>query len=421
MVLVCTLFVYRGALWVGYLSDDFVLVNAHTGVWRQGSSELFRVLPVVLIRWSADSFGGSTASHAINIVRHCVNGLLVHRLALAVGFSEGASILAASLFLAFPAAAEPVVWISGLQDLLMTTATLLFVNGIMSSWSPVVLLMSLCAGLLSKESAVVMPVLAGIALWTGSQTLTSRTRRILGASLVIAATFALWRIVGNVDALATPLTRYRVKEILAGAFGTLALPWTVDELASLAALGMLMVLTIMAAAWIVLSSDAPVVARRSAVGGLLWVVVASAPAYSLFFVSAWLEGSRYLYLPMVGWALSLAAATTVPSRAGRRFALVLGLVSIIWFLSAGAHVVIWQRAALMRDRILGAADSLGIPQECAGIAMVGVTDNVQGAYVFRNGLREALQRSDGGRHLVQSPSDADCVFGWNGRSFLRVR
>ena len=46
----------------------------------------------------------------------------------------------------------------------------------------------------------------------------------------------------------------------------------------------------------------------------------------------------------------------------------------------------------------------------------GAPDSVDGAYVFRNGLPQALMRL--GIHVARSER-ADCILAWNGETFER--
>jgi hypothetical protein len=52
------------------------------------------------------------------------------------------------------------------------------------------------------------------------------------------------------------------------------------------------------------------------------------------------------------------------------------------------HLQSWTAARLQRDRILQAL--VALPVTCQEASATGAIDNVSGAYVFRNGLNEAL-------------------------------
>jgi 4-amino-4-deoxy-L-arabinose transferase-like glycosyltransferase len=127
-----------------------------------------------------------------------------------------------------------------------------------------------------------------------------------------------------------------------------------------------------------------------------WVVVSVLPVFSFFHVSATLEGSRYLYLPAAGFALLVAlllgeAARSMP----RRFTpvLIAAGVMVLAIQSVTAsrfEVARWTEAAALRDRILTDYVRVMPSGSCGAIAAEGVVDNVDGAYVLRNGFAQAL-------------------------------
>jgi hypothetical protein len=418
-----TLVAYSRGLFVGFLSDDFVLLELgdFTG-WRQGTSQLFRVLPIWLLQ-AVDGIRPSSSpfvAHIISLTLHVGNGALLHAIARRLRLEPIAAVLAAALFLLFPASPEAVVWASGLQDVLMATASLGFVLATLDARHPAVLLAFVLAGLLSKETAVVMPLLAAAALWARGTKPPAVIVRTLVACALVAAAFGLWRIQSGVGTFAAAPTRYLIKEIVATAFGTLAVPWTTDELRAAPFLGIVMACAVVVGAWaVVLRAPTSAVARVAGFG-IAWVILSVAPVYSLFFVSPTLEGSRYLYLPSAGWAMLMASpATLAMASRGRPLRWVFYGVAAMWAVGTFAHVAPWGRAAAERDRILDSA-ATSLSSDCRPVAFVGATDNVSGAYVFRNGLAPALRRA-GARSVVDQAESATCVFTWSGETFVRTR
>ena len=415
---------YSRSLTVGFLSDDFVLLELRdfSAGWGHGTHHLLRVLPVLLLQ-ALDGVSLSWSpgiAHLVSLTLHVANGALLYAIALRLRLEPVAAVLAAALFLLFPASPEAVVWASGLQDVLMTTASLGFVLATLDARHPAVLLGCVLTGLFSKETAVVMPLLAAAALWARGTKPATVVVRTLVACAVVAAAFGLWRLQSGVGTFAVAPTRYLIKEILATAFGTLAVPWTADELRAAPPLGIVMAIVVAAGAWLVLLRAATNPVARVALFGVVWVILSVAPVYSLFFVSNTLEGSRYLYLPSAGWAVLLAsAATLATSLPGRPFRWALCAVAALWAAGIYAHVAPWRRAAAERDRILNSATT-ALAADCGPVAFVGATDNVSGAYVFRNGLAPALRRA-GMRSVVDQAETAACVFTWTGATFVRTR
>ena len=95
----------------------------------------------------------------------------------------------------------------------MTTASLAFVLATLDARHPAVLLGCALAGLLSKETAVVMPLLAAAALWArGSDPRLSSFEHWLPVRVATTA-FGLWRVQAGAGTFAVAPTRYLVKEI----------------------------------------------------------------------------------------------------------------------------------------------------------------------------------------------------------------
>ena len=423
-VMAVAIVVYSHALAVGFLSDDFVLLElGELGAgWRQGTSQFVRVLPVALLQ-AIDIVGptwNGTVAHAVNLALHLTNGLLIFHIARRLHQHATASVVAAALFLLFPASPEAVVWVSGLQDVLMATASLAFVLVSLDARHPVVLVGCFAVGLLSKETAVAMPLLAAAAVWARGTKTPPAVLRTLAACASIAVAFGVWRLQSGGGTFATPPTRYLAKEILAGAFGTLAVPWMTAELQQAALLGMVMATLVALGAWAVLWTGEPAAVPRVAALGIGWVILSVAPVYSLFFVSDTLQGSRYLYLPSAGWALAIASASAlVDSPIARVFRWVVGAVVVSWAIGTYGHVLLWTQASAERDRIIAAA-ATARDADCSAVTFVRATDNVNGAYVFRNGLESALRRAG-----VSADDDVaeptTCVFSWTGDAFVRTR
>jgi hypothetical protein len=65
-------------------------------------------------------------------------------------------------------------------------------------------------------------------------------------------------------------------------------------------------------------------------------------------------------------------------------------VVVLFAVGVHGHLRPWRDAAQSRDALLGAISQAAQRERCSTVAVVDVPDNVDGAYVFRNGLAEAL-------------------------------
>jgi hypothetical protein len=124
-----------------------------------------------------------------------------------------------------------------------------------------------------------------------------------------------------------------------------------------------------------------------------------------------LQGSRYLYLPIIGWAglLACMASASGTSRVARLTSVMtVTLILATYLVGLEIHLRPWHAAAALRDRVEQAAVQ-HFPA-CPDIRLSNLPDNVDGAYVLRNGAPEAFARL-GIRVTNQSPGK--CSFAWD--------
>jgi hypothetical protein len=152
---------------------------------------------------------------------------------------------------------------------------------------------------------------------------------------------------------------------------------------------------------------------RTIAGAAGWILIAIVPVFPIVMVLPDLQGSRYLYLATVGWAVLVVTLTRfVEQRLVRRIML-FAIVGLL-FLSATAvrlEVTAWKEAALVRDRVLHALRTDKRLESCSSVTLEALPDNVRGAYVFRNGAAEAVSAEL--RTGVVPSAGAECTFTWN--------
>lgn len=421
---------YLPALQTGFLSDDFVLFQrAVRGDVLIISREAF-IRPAPLLVWRTFAALGAPPSvfHLLNVTLHGVNAFLVGRIAKRLGLGTAPSVTAAALFLTFPAAVESVAWCSGIHDVLMTTWVLVFVLCVVDARGagPLAGVIVCILALATKETAVIAPVLGVVVSGCGVK----RSKRLVVTAVLICASYAVWRVlaVGLPDRVVVPLSKYTLKEFVVRPFAALAVPWTQAELDRAPWLGFGAVAGFVAliCCFTLKNGRAQLWHAGRAIQGVFWIVIAPLPAYSYLYVDPHLEGSRYLYLPLAGWSVLLATLLSycLPRRLGARGVYsACGLLALVGTVGIVTHLRPWAAAAATRDALLASAVQVCRAPRCASIDLTQVPDSIRGAYVFRNGLPEALQlvgcalpSSTAG---ISSPSG--CVFAWDGTRFVRIR
>jgi hypothetical protein len=304
---------HRGFLWQALQQDFWTLTNSPkpSGMYR----------PLVL--WSywleLRLWGPSPAGfHLTGVLLHLGNTGLVLALARRLGFGRGSAVVAALLFLFHPVQIEAVANIASRADLLASAGLLLGTLGWLGTgWQRWAAPLGLLFGMLSKESALVGPVLAVVAYATRADRPWVRSKGeppwwlpVLAWLPALALRFQAlgWQayraLVSGQSEGGYRLLRYLLRVLL---------PWPQAPYTEVTHPGpvWVVVTSILAALLVVLVVRLAPLLRL----GLLWVVMALLPVCELFPV-----GARFadllLYLPMVGVALVAAWLTQWCARPG---------------------------------------------------------------------------------------------------------
>jgi hypothetical protein len=410
---------YADILDIGLLSDDFVLLSwARSGAFVDPDWGFVRPLPLATW-WAIDRLipepSVAYGLHALNVTLHGLNAWLVYRLAERISASSWSAFAGALIFLCAPLSVEPVAWLAGMFDLMLTscvllTANLLLARAVDTSMLHAGTVTAAIAALATKETAVALPALAMIIT-----TFVDRARRrvaLLASLTILAVTagYVIWRWLDGVPSSHTTLpSGYVMKELLSRPFGALGFPIHV-EIAPHWFVG-----PMLAAAWPVLLTLFAKSWQQSPAGfslllkACLWVIVSIAPVFTAFFVSDDLQGSRYLYLAASLWSITVAHAIYAVARRYKNVVLVVTVA-----LSAVAvrlHCQPWEDAALMRDHVMERFKAFA--PNCEPIAIANLPDHVNGAYVFRNGFTEATAVD-----RLRLRADMKCTVSWNGSQFV---
>ena len=417
---------YWPALRVGLLSDDFVLADwAAKRQWIHVSSTGF-VRPIVPFVWAMLSILPgqlATSVHALNLLLHALNALLLVVLAVRLGARRVEAIVGGVIFLMFPALTEALVWASGMQDVLMTTFALAAILAVLdadfSAGAAVAAAGGTLVAILTKETAIAVPVLAWLVAWASPLGLGSGRRRIaLVAMTAVAIVYALVRLaLGMPSGYGAGVSRYFAKQLIVDPFASLGAPWSATWIEShpfSSLVRALLIVGLLGVAFALWRRGAAV--KRAAVFAA-WVLVGVLPVFSLFHVSGTLEGSRYLYLPAAGFSLFLAAlARNAANLAGERMltptvATAAALLVVPAVTAAPSELARWTDAARLRDNILMSYVRVMPSASCGSVVTEGDADTINGAYVLRNGFLQAL--ADLGAEVDPSgPSTPRCRVSW---------
>ena len=419
---------YWPALSVGFLSDDFVLVN-HASSWRIGpvTPALFRPLPLLIWALVLHVGGGAKTLHLLNVVLHGTNAYLTARVVERWVQDSTWSLLAGLLMLTAPLAPEAVAWCSGVFDLSATALVLTCVlvarryDDHPSVATRVQFIAIGVAALASKETAAIAVGLVLVDAWSRN----ALSRRLLvdaGILVGIAGAFSLARLTSAFGLARPPFSKFLLQRAVLGSFGGLAVPWHVDVITSVPWLPILGVFIVTYLSTVFLVGSGSKRRTKFAMAAAMWVLLPIIPIWPIFFVAPDLQASRFLYLPAVGWAALIVVVASKPSATYLKplsTAAVGGLILIAAY-GTTLHLRPWTDAARLRDQVEASALDAGM-NRCPTITLGNLPDSVRGAYVFRNGGPEAFASDLHLKAVVDNHPGGPCSFRWSDTQLSFVR
>jgi hypothetical protein len=415
---------YLPVLNISFLADDFILL-AQAQLRYDGLSIFtvspywwfYRPLPALVWQYAFKLFGYDPLGyHLLSLCLHWASSLLI--VAFVQRFIPDSRLIAPGsglLFALLPLHPEAVVWMSSQFDLLATICYLAALCCLLRAWERRSLRLYLLAlgiyqlSLWSKESAFTLPIIMamfGLALPNRPP-----LRLLIGATLPFALLLGInllqrylaWGRIGGYPNAPTDYPAFIWDHLagtlaaLVGPFNRLLLPAYLRQIWMLG-MAALLVAGLMAGRH-----------QRLIVLALAWLLITLLPAINILPVADDLEGSRFLYLPAVGFCMGLVALIDAVAR---RFAMrtpwratgaAIVLLSALFFGLLQAQIQPWLVAGRVATDTLQELHQL-IPSFAPGsrLQTLGLPDKYNGALIFRNGLDLAfLQRY--GSHFTVEP------------------
>ncbi len=169
-VLVLTVLSYSGVRQNGWVYEDAAMREAAEHLTPDYSNGLLtRNISRGSVYATARAFGPTPqAQHAVQLVGHLVNGVLVFAFA-SVLMPQLWALLAMAIFLLHPLSVDTAAYVASRPDLLMTTALLIALNMAVRPvtwWRGLVIGLAFFAGLASKQTAVVIAPLTLLMVWS---------------------------------------------------------------------------------------------------------------------------------------------------------------------------------------------------------------------------------------------------------------
>lgn len=322
-------FPYLPFLGLPYISDDYLQVAlgrrwGPVASWPDLAADALyrcRATSIVLTYWTTEAFGfSSSLLQAQSILIHVLNTLLIAALGSWSVIGWRAAVVAAGFFAVHEGHQEAVVWYAALPELLV----FLFALASLHAWLRWALapsgrrgwyLLSLglfVLALLSKESGVaVVPLMAGVAWWTGA-----RSRRDWLAAL---APYGLISLAYAAAIFSARQTHLHLND------GTFSLDAPVASVLARSGFRLLWVWGLAALMWLAYRRRA--VDWRLPAAALLWIGITLLPYSFLSYMPR--VPSRHVYWASAGLAFLFAAGLLSIWRQWRSKPVLAGLAAIV--------------------------------------------------------------------------------------------
>lgn len=369
--------------------------------------DFFRPLSRVSMALDYAVFGlHPEASHVINALLHGAIATMVTALTRQLGGTRRVAVLAGVLFALHPGHPEAVSFLGSRFDLVAAFFALASLLAYVRAdhrgsrgWLAASVALFVAA-IFSKESALLLPL--AFAAYEGLAARARRWSRV-AYSVACLAIYAVYRIsvLGSSGAYVSPTGELRPIPHFGVDYVTDAALFTVyglvtpinRELAGDYTLPLIVALAVPVVLVLAVSLFDPVSWRARAFA-VLALIACLGPPSALFAPSGLLqnlEGSRYLYLPSALFSVALAFAFGALPRAWARSAM--GAVIALYLVTCIAHAIPWSHGSrLARETIATILERCpGEDRTRPSILVFGPPDNVDGAFVWRNGLIAALQ------------------------------
>lgn len=394
ITLLLWILLYLPYLNLPFLSDDYVFIVKYmdspfvfddTGFFRPVFASIFFVL--------LKTFGTDPLPfHLLNLLLHAGSSFLVYRISKKLLGSFSPAFAVGIIFFMNPVQAEAVHWISGMQETLwafffLIALTLHLQKPDLSGRSIFFTSLFVFLSLLSKETAVCfLPIFILLDLFTFKF---NRGNKLKYAYIAYCLTLSFYILLrSNFSSIPaghlTNIDLLSIKQFISQPFKVFLYPW------NQAFAGEQIMLKFIISSLFVIITSLFFLQKRThfnqILSALAFIYIPLLPLTGMFFVASDLQGSRYLYLPILGWGL-LLSVILFRLISKNMLAVVINIFVLIGFtLCLKLNLEPWGMAGKTIK---------SLPADLKG---KNAYDSVYGAYILRNGMSEYMQLKN--KHVI---------------------
>lgn len=415
---------YFSSLEAGFVSDDFVLVQraANEGFYSSWGGEIgstfFRPLTTLTYLLDYSLWGTNpVAFHITNLFWHFLVGLALFFLLslttkhLSLQKPYLYSFLSAVLFISLASHSESVTWVSGRTDVIATAfclASLFYFFRQLKKPSKLYAILALflfLIGLLAKESVIITPLLwVGLLLYDLPEDKENQKRnfKLVGVSFVIVILYSTFRFLfnnglisgmqyGGVFNLSLPaLIEHLIRHLFRALIPPLPYSFRGAVLENLYIIPLLIfAFLLFTAFWV--HKKATMKQKRFLVLMVYLFCVSLIPVIGMKVSLFDSQSERLLYLPGV-FATGFFTFFLFSLFKESKLALII-LSSVILF--QGIFLFKSNRNWVQAGKLCSEISEIVSEYDSDSIYIEAIPDNFNGAYVFRNGLNDAVEMLTG--------------------------
>lgn len=408
--------VYYNTLHNFFISDDFGYLSFAK---KTGIQDIFSTLtpkkgdgfirPLPFFLWilnysicKLDPFG----YHLINITIHIMNSILVFVLSFFISRDKGCSLFGSLLFSISPLHSEVNTWISCWFDLLVAffilLSCLLFGLYVYSQkrYLYILSIFFYPIALLTKETGIILPLLIILLDVVLNKKFKINRIKLYLPYLILCVFYLLWRVIslggigGYTDSFGNLLFfQFKPLGFLTSIFGLperLLLPLNLKLFGRLIPEAVTILCVLAIATGILLRTSK--VNRYILMGWGLWIVITIIPVHNFLPVDNDLQSSRLFYLSSAGFFLLFAHIIFDVSNHIKKIlslSIMTGFI-LIYTVVTTINNSAWGKAAEIAHRIPLMVKYYynELPEDSRLVFFI--PDNINGAYVYRNGISESL-------------------------------
>lgn len=343
--------------------------------------------------------------HLVNVFLHLGSTFLLFWLVwqLSGRTNRWLAFLAGLFFLIFPNHPEAVSWISGRNDVLAVffflmsfNSYVLFRTGGRYLWLGISSL-AFALAIFSKEMAASLPIILLVYefIWQKSALWKKKILFVLPCAAILllyilARQFATGLLLHSYSNINSSFSLFSVVSIfvrgLLSHFISPAQIWITNGLVNH---WLLFILLLAATIWLGWRFCQE---KKFYLFAMLFFIISLGPVYNLQLSGFTGEGERFVYLPSIGMAMLFAIIVVGLWKKWRVAGIFAAAILIVYFsFNLWQRNLIWQNAGALSRQLLTDFASETDLKSGEGTVVLGLPDNIDGAYVFRNGWLTALK------------------------------